>query len=298
MRYLIVFLLPVLLVAGCGQKLETTKYFYSPTWLKDGRVIFVGLSETATKDMLGSQLGSTVTEYVTTIYPSGTGEGSSLFETTNNTPQDMTCSPTIEAHYAAYMDELRNGLFGKIVIRNVTTTLQTGLGRAELNFSPGIKSFDWTSGGRELVYCTTQEIRLVAVDGTNDRLVTPESNLEFVSWKYGGRIAFTTSGEGTTRVLSVIYPNGLNRTTLATGVSVQYPQISAANTNEVYGILSGAYVKVDVNTSTTTKIVASGFTGNLPRLSPAADKIVYDKAGEASGVYVLDVATGTETAIK
>lgn len=251
------------------------------------------------KDILGSQLGSSYSEYVATMHADGTGESSSLFDATGAPPYAMSCSPS--RSYVAYMDDLRSGLYGKIVIRNITAESYTGMQDVELLFNPSIKSFDWSADGNKLVYSTTQEVRLRDWNdfvGTTDTLVTSESNLEFVSWKYGGRVAFVyTAASGTARHLSLVYSDGSARTDIAASSAIDKPQISSSNTNEVYGIAGSSYVKVTVTTYASTE-VAANFSGEMPYLSPNADKVVYSKSGESSGIYVLDIAAGTETKVK
>ena len=289
-------LLVVSLIAGCGERTETARYYYSPSWVRDGKIIFIGATESVRKDILNSQLGSSYTEYILTIYPTGTDESDSLFDVTGAPPYAMSCSPTND--YVAYMDDLRSGLYGKIVIRNIAAGQHEGLEKVELVFSPGIKSFDWSDLGTELVYCTTQEVRTVDIDGTNDTLVTAEAKLEFVTWKYGSNIAFVSSQEAG-KVLSLIDPNTKARTDVLVAASVDLPQISAANTNIVYGIAGGSFCSVEATAgSPSTTEVKASFTGELPRLSPDASMVTYSKSGEDSGIYVLDVATGIETTVK
>ena len=95
-------LLVVGLIAGCGLRVETTGYAYSPSFTKDGRIIFIGATRTTDKDILGSQVGSSYSEYVQTIYPTGTGESASLFSVTDAPPYAMTCSPTTEDSITRY----------------------------------------------------------------------------------------------------------------------------------------------------------------------------------------------------
>ena len=283
-------------VSGCGERQETASYYYSPHWVRDGKIAFIYGLQSTRKDSLGSQLSSSYTESAMTITAAGAGQAL-LFDATGNPPYLASCSPTTD--YLAYLNDLSNDLFGKIVIKNISSTSpHTGLEKTELLFSPGIRSFDWSSDAARLVYCTTQEVRTILVSGTGDALVTAESGLEFVTWKYGGRIAFVHSTSAG-KVLSLIYPDGTGRVNLSVAASVDKPQISAANTNEVYGIAGGSYCKVDVSAATpaTTEISAS-FTGSLPRLSPAADKAVYSKTGESTGIYLLDIATKVESQLK
>lgn len=142
----------------------------------------------------------------------------------------------------------------------------------------------------KLVYCTTQEVHTVNFNGTGDVLVTAEANLESVTWRYGGRIAFVHS-TAAGKVLSLIYPDKSGRADKAVNASVDKPQISSLDTNEVYGIAGGSYCKVNVNAATpATAEVYANFKGDLPRLSPAADKVVYSKTNENSGIYVLDLS--------
>ncbi|MEA3493634.1 MAG: hypothetical protein U9R38_04520 [Candidatus Margulisiibacteriota bacterium] len=288
-------LLVVSYLIGCGLKTETTRYFYGPSWVRDGKVIFVGEVNTADKDVLGSQIGSSYSQYLATMYSAGTGESSSLIDTTATSAYSLSCSPATD--YVAYMIGLRNGLFSTIVIRNIATGVHTGLEMVELNFSPGIKAFDWSPDGARLAYCTTTEVRIVDVDGDNDDLVIAEANLEFVSWQNGGRIAFVRASESD-KLLSLIYSDGSGRVDLTAAQSVDLPQISSTNTDEVYGIVSDSLQKVDVGTTTRTAVIASGFTGSLPRLSPDATKVTYSKTGENTGVYVYNLTTSLESEVK
>ncbi|MFH1541663.1 MAG: hypothetical protein ABIE84_01060 [bacterium] len=292
-------LLVVSLVGGCGERVETTEYFYSPTFTNDGKVLYVGLVESVTKNNLGSQLGSSSSQYVKTIYPTGTGESITLFDATAEIPYHLSCSPTRD--YVAYLGALSNSRYGKIVIKSISTEAFTGLQDVELSFDPPIRSFDWTPDGNGFVYCTTNEVRIRAWNdytGSSDTLITAESGLTFVSWQYGGRVAFVrTSGADT--LLSLIYSDGSGRIDLTAAASVDLPQISAVNTNEVFGIAGGAYCSVDVSAVTPATVeVEPSFTGVLPRLSPDATMVTYSKSGETSGVYILYTATGTEEAIK
>jgi len=289
-------LLVVGLLASCGVRTETSYYYYWPTWARDGKVLFVGNRQSTDRDTLGSQLGSESVEYVQTIYPTGTGESASIFETTGNPPYAMTCSPA--GDFVAYGNDLRLGLYRTLVIRGIGSG--GGLSRIEHSFSAGIKSFDWSNDGLSVVYCTTAEVRTMEIDGSNDALVTAEANIEFVSWKYGGRIAFVHAS-GSNKLLTLINSDGSGRTDLVAASSVEIPQISPTNTNEVYGVVGDSYKKVNVNTTTRTDVVALGFEGELPRLAPDGLQLTYNKTGEATGIYVLDdvtSATPTETEIK
>ncbi len=295
-------LLVVSLLAGCGLKSESAYYYYSPSWVRDGKIILIGATETKEKDTFGAQIGSSYTEYVITINSTGTDESPLLFDATGAPPYNMSCSPTGEyGDYVAYMDGRRNNLFSKIIIRNISLEAFTGLDMLELNFANKIKSFDWSSDGTKIVYCTTTEVRMRDWNdftGTPDTLVTAESDLQFVSWKYGGRIAFIYSSAEALR-LGLIYPDGSGRLDLAAAASVDYPQVSATNTNEVFGIKGTSYGKVDVSVDTPafTPILAS-FGGSLPRLSPDSTKVTYSKIGQSTGIYVLTVATEVEEQIK
>lgn len=287
------------LLVSCGLKTETTSYFYGPSWVRDGKVIFVGELNTVDKDVLGSQLGSSYSQYVATIYPAGTGESSSLFDTTDTSIYSMSCSPATD--YVAYMAGKRGDLFSKIFIRNIASGAHTSLEAVELRFIPGIKAFDWSNDGTKLVYCTTTEVRTIDIDGANDTLVTAEADLEFVSWKYGNRIAFVRN-LGTDKLLSLINPTSKARVDIAAGASVDLPQISSADTNEVYGVVDDPqthryYAKVNVNTGLKT-IITSVMDGSLPRLSPDATKLTYSKTGENSGVYVYNLTTSSESQVK
>lgn len=300
MRRLIVvscLLLVAVLVAGCGERIETARYYYSPSWTKEGKIIFIGALKSVRKDVLGSRLGSTYTEYVSTIYPSGTGESPSLFEVTGAPPYAMSCSPTRD--YVGYMGDLRSGWYGKIVIRNISTEAYDGMKEVELLFSSTkIKSFDWSNDGNKIVYCTTNEVWIRDWNdyaGTTATRVATASDLTFVTWKYGDRIAAVSTSEGTFLVSST---GGSKQPLVGAGIVVDKPQISSTNTNEVFGIMGGNYVKVNANTRAITNTIVSNFTGILPRLSPDATRVTYSKTGEDSGIYILYTATGTEETVK
>lgn len=289
----------LVLAGGCGERYESTVYYYSPTWARDGKIVFIHGLQSVKKDALGTQTGSTYTEAVMSMTSAGASEAL-LFDASNAPPSQMSCSPSRD--YAGYLDNLNSGLFGKVVIRNISpTSPHTGLEKIELLFSPGIKSFDWSDDGNKIVYCTTQEVRIRDWNdytGSTDTLVTAESNLEFVSWMYGSRIAFVRTS-GADKVLSLIYSSGAGRINLSAAASVDKPAISSSNTSEVYGIAGGSYCKVDASAATpaTTEVFAN-FKGQLPRLAPAADKVIYGKTGETSGIYLLDIAAKTETQVK
>lgn len=290
-------ILMVSLLVSCGLRTETSRYYYSPSWTRVGSIIFVGETSSTSKDILGSQISSSYSKYVQTIYPSGTGESSSLFDVTDAVPYAMTCSPSTEGQYVAYGDELRSGLYRKLVIRNISTSTHSGLETVELAFNPGIKSFDWSNDGAKIVYCTTQEIRTVDIDGSNDTLVVADTNLEFVTWKYGTMIAFVRT-VGTGKILSLINPNGSARVDLDAAASVDLPQISSADTNEIYGIAGNDLAKVDVSGMPARTVVKANFAGELPRLSPDATQVTYSKTNESTGVYALEIASETETQVK
>lgn len=287
-------LLLVGLVMSCGTRTETTYSALSPNWTKDALVIYAGVTDVANKDILGAQMNSTHSDYVKTIYPSGTGESAALFDVTDNPAYALTCSPV--GDYVAYGNDLRSALYHTLVIKNIAAGAHTGVEKTELAFNPGVKSFDWSDDGTKLVYCTTGEIRTIKIDGTGDTLVLAVNNLQCVSWHYGSRIVFVTT-LGSNKLLSLVYADGSGRHDLAAGASVDRPQVSKVNTNEVFGIKGTALAKVNVGTSALTTVKAS-FTGAFPRLSPDATKVAYSKTGETSGIYLLDVAAGTETKIK
>jgi len=281
---------------GCGERTETTRYYYSPSWTKDAEIILIGGTQSVDKDILGGQLGSSYTEYVFTIYPSGTGESAALFDVTDAPPYAMSCSPNRD--YVAYLGELRSGEYGKIFIRSISTEAFTGMKELELTFYPKIKSFDWSDDGNQIVYCTTNEVKVRDwndFNGATEQVVTAEANLEFVSWMYGNRIAFVYTSGGNKR-LSLINPASKARTDLSAAVALDAPQISPSDTNTVYGIAGAKYVSVNTNTEVSLE-VASSFTGLLPRISPDGDMITYSKSGEDSGVYIMYTASGTEETV-
>ncbi|MBN2058062.1 MAG: hypothetical protein JW782_04655 [Candidatus Saganbacteria bacterium] len=287
--------LMVTVISSCGVRTETNYYYYSPSWTRGGALIFIGATDSVEKDILGSQLSSTYSEWVKTIYPSGTGESSVLFDSSGNPPYAMTCSPT--GDYVAYGNDLRSGLYRTLVIRNISSGTHTGMELTELAFNPGVVAFDWSSDGTKLVYCTSTEVRTVGTDGSNDTLVTAEANLADVTWKYGNRIAFVRASGGS-KLLSLIRDNGTNRTDLSSSESVDLPQISASNADEIYGVSSGDLVMVDVGGVPARSVIKADFPGVLPRLSPDAATLTYSKSSESTGIYVLNIATGAETKVK
>jgi hypothetical protein len=278
----------ILLLSGCGERSESTSYYYKPDWTADGKIILVKGLQSIRKDAIGTQLGSTYTESLVTMTSAGASE-TFIFDVTDTPPWAPSCSPN--RNYLAYMDDKRGDYYGKIVVRNVSTEAYTGMNEVVLLFSTNrIKSFDWSSDGNKIVYCTSQEVRIRDWNdylGATDVRVTAEADLQFVSWKYGDRIAFV---HGSPAVLSLIYLDG-TRSDLSAAASVNLPQISSANTFEVYGIAGGSYCVVDTSAGTpATAEVYANFKGALPRISAAADKVVYDKVGEESGIYILDLS--------
>ncbi len=280
-------------LVGCGETTDNSNYYYNPSFTQAGKVIFIKGLQSTNKNWIGSQTGSKYTESLMTMEAAAGAGEHFLMDVTGNPPYAMTCSPT--GTLVAFGNNLRNGLFEKIVIENIGTS--GGLGRTELDFIPGVTSFDWSADGTKLVYATSSEVRTIKLDGTADTLVTAESAIGAVAWKYGNRIAFV---HGTTaKVLSLINPTGTNRTDLSAAASVDLPQISSANTNEVFGIAGGSLCSVDVSAGTpATTVVLANCKGALPRIAPAGDKIVYSKITEQSGIYVVNIAAKTETKLK
>jgi len=293
----VVLLLVVGMVSSCGIRTETSNYFYSPSWTRANSIIYIGQTSSSTKDILGSQLSSSYTEWVKTIYPAGTGESSVLWDATDKPPYAMTCSPVTD--YVAYGDSLRSGLYRTLVIRNIAAGAHSGLDLVELAFT-GVKSFDWNNDGTKLVYCTSTEVRTIDIDGANDALVTAESDLEFVSWKYGTRIVYVRT-VGSSKECAMINSTGVGRRVLG---NLDLGQVSGANTNEVYGVVNTTtateFWVADVSgaTTTLTQITAPTLQAVLPRLSPDATLFAYSKVNETSGVYTLNIGTGVETEVK
>jgi dipeptidyl aminopeptidase/acylaminoacyl peptidase len=288
-------LLAIGLLSSCGLRTDTNRYYYSPTWTRNSQILHIVTTQTVDKDIFGSQLDSDSKDFAQTIYPTGTGESPALFETTGSLPSLLTCSPNSD--YVAYADDLISGLYRKIVIRNISLDVHSGVEVLELAFNPGIKSFDWSNDGTRLVYCTSDEIRIISLEG-EDTLVLAQDNLVSVSWKYGSRIAFIYAS-GSDRLLSLVNPDGSGRLDLSADASVNYPQISAVNTSLVYGINQGNLARVDVDAvSPTIQVFGSGFPGDRVRLSPDATTLTYSKAGEKSGIYIMDIASGVETRVR
>jgi len=283
------------ILAGCGGKTENTSYYYGPSWTRAANIALVYGLQSVNKDFIGSQIGSSYTENIVTMDATGANQ-KAWFNVTDTSAYQITCSPTTD--YLAYMTTLSSGYYSKVVIRSISGTASSGvIDLIELSFNPGIKSFDWSSDARKIVYCTATEVRTVNIDGTSDTLVTAESGVTFVSWKYGNRIAFVTQLAGG-KQFSLIYPDGSGLMTVFNLSTVDIPQISPVNTNEVFGISGQNYYRIEIGFPYPPTIIKTNFTGSLPRISPDATKVVYSKTGERSGVYSLDLTTGLETQIK
>ena len=287
-------LLVISLLTGCGEKIESTSYYYNPSWTNAGRIIYIYGLESIRKDAIGTNLGSSYAETVMTMNLSGTDE-SFVFAVDDEPPYAMSYSPNRE--YVAYLTQKVGEEYYKIVIRSTSTEAYTAMQKTVFLFSPKkVRSFDWSDDGDKIVYCTSDEVRVRAWNnyGTTDTLVTSEADLKFVSWKYGKRIAFT---HGSPEVLSLIYEDRSGRVDLPAAASVSFPQISPTNTDEVYGILGNSYYQVKISSLTTSEILAD-FKGALPRISPDGKYAVYSKVGENSGIYLLDIDRRSEIKIK
>ena len=146
-KWVVIFfcLFLALTIYACGERQENSKYYYSPAWTRAGNIPFVLGLQTVRKDVIGTELGSTYYESVCTTDAAGAGENF-LFDVTGAPGSAMSCSPASD--YLAYLDDLRDGLYGKIVIRNISpASPHTGLDKVDILFSPGIKSFDWSNTG-------------------------------------------------------------------------------------------------------------------------------------------------------
>lgn len=298
------------LLASCGERQETNHYYYSPAWTRGGQIIYVGALETIRKDFLGSQLGRSYSEYVQTIYPSGTGESSALFDVTSDPAYEMSCSPT--GDYVGYLGGLDGGLFGTLTIRNIATGEHTGLEEVVMKFSPGISAFDWSSDGTKIVYIQADEIRMRDWNdytGATDVLVVSIPTgiylpLSSLSWLYGERIVFSTDAAPSSAsvlipLTALIYSDGTGQLNLPTAAFLSNPQILSANTQEVFGLSGTTFCSVDASVvSPVTTVVAASFSGILPRLSPDGTTAVYSKTGETTGIYLLNLTTGVETKLK
>ncbi len=298
---LFLLLAGVLAIAGCGG--TTTSTFYgNPTWTVEGNIICLKDLESTTKDVIGSLTSQTITDSVVGMSAAGANE-TFVFDVTGDLPYSMTVSPTTATNqYVAYLGTLNasGSIFGKVVIRNISSGTHHGLATVTLAFPDGIKSVDWSNTGTQLVYCTTNEVHTVNLDGTGDTaVITGLTNVTSVGWKYGTKIAYVHT-VGSDTILSLINANGTGNVNLSAAASVSKPQISPANNNIIYGLFGNSFCSVDVSagTPTTTEVVAN-FKGSLPRLDPTGAKATYDKLSiEDSGVYVLDLATKAETKIK
>jgi len=282
------------LIAGCGERQESTLYYYGPSWTRAGNVLVIKGLQTVRKDAIGTQLGSAYTETLITMDAAGANE-TVLLDVTDHPPYLMSAAPA--GDYLVYLDGLHGVLFSKAVIVNIAAGGHTGLNKVELSFDPGIRAVDWSNDGR-LVYCTTQEVRIIKIDGTGDTLVTAEANLSFVAWKNWARIAFVhTSGAET--LLSLIQADGTGRIDLPAVGSVDKPQIDPNNNNIVWGLSGASYCSTNVSAlAPATAETFANCKADLPRLNLAGDKVVYGRTGEQTGIYLLDLTAKTETKIK
>ncbi|MCU0641165.1 MAG: hypothetical protein MUC35_03635 [Candidatus Margulisbacteria bacterium] len=280
------------MLSGCGERTENSLYYYNPSWLRGGDVVLIKGLQSVRKDVIGTQLGSAYTETLITMDATGANEGV-ILDVTGNPPYGLSAAPA--GDYLVYLDGLRNGLFSKAVILNIAAGTHQGLNKIEMVFNPGIKAIDWTNVAGKLVYCTTREIRTITLDGT-DTLVATVADLSFVTWKNGTKLAYVHTVGGVD-VLSLT--DGVTTTDLPAAAFVDKPQISAANTAMIYGLSGSSYCSVDtsVGSPATTEVLAS-CKADLPRLNQAGDKVVYDRAGEQTGIYILDLTTKAETKIK
>ncbi|MFH1386836.1 MAG: hypothetical protein ABIH50_04125 [bacterium] len=286
-------LLLVVCLSGCGERQETTLYYSSPSFNRGGEIIFLKGIQVVNKDIIGTQTGSSFTQSISTMTTAGTSETFKA-DVTNTTPYYMSYSPT--GDFVAYLDSKNGDLFNKIIVRYVGTASHSGLNVTELSFASGIRSFDWAADGNSLVYCTSTEIRSITLAGV-DTLIKAVADLETVSWKYAGRIAYVHN-VGADKVLSLIYSDGTGNQDLPVAASVTLPQISPANTNEVYGFSGGSYCQTSTTATTTTEILAN-CQGQTPRISPDGANVTYSKtATEDSGIYLLDLTTKAESKVK
>lgn len=290
------------LLAGCGERNEARSYYYSPSFTANGNIIHIYGLQSVNKNFLGSELSSAYTETVKIMDPTGAGE-TFIYDTTGDLPYSMSCSPATAVSYVAYMGDLRDSSFGKIGIRNIKSSGQTGLTRAEMVFDNAsrIRSFDWSADGTKLVFCN--DTGVIARNwndytGATDTTVVAQTGVDFVTWKYGNRIAFVYTDSGA-RHLAVINSDGTNRINLPAGATLEKPQFSPVTTNEVYGLAGGSYCKVDVDAaSPATSEILANFKGELPRMAPNGGSVVYSKSGAQSGIYSLNLSTKVESTIK
>ncbi|MFA6169835.1 MAG: hypothetical protein WCW67_03990 [Candidatus Margulisiibacteriota bacterium] len=297
-----IFSFCILLLAGCGERNEARSYYYSPSFTAEGNILHIYGLQSVNKNFIGSELSSAYTETVKTMDPTGASE-TFIFDTTGDLPYSMSCSPATTLSYVAFMGDLQSSSFGKITIRNIKPSGQTGLTRAEMVFAAAsrIRSFDWSADGTKLVFCNDTGVvtrNWNDYTGATDTTVVAQAGVDFVTWKYGNRIAFVYA-DGGVRHLAVINSDGTNRVNLPAGATLEKPQFSPVSTNEVYGIASGSYCVVDIDAAApATSEIMANFKGELPRMAPTGDIVVYSKTGAQSGIYSLNLSTKVESTIK
>jgi hypothetical protein len=276
------------LLSGCSDRTVLGNLYIYPEFLSNGQIMAVrGIKEERFNN-IGMRNFDAYEEYLTRMAADGSGEivGEKV---TNDIVSDLNYSPV--STWAAYASGKGGGKFNQIIVRYYPPVAGARADTVILN-TPNATSFDWDPAGNGLVYSNTDgEIHAITLTGT-DTLLLAAASVESVAYKYGARIAFTYR-DGIQSKVAAVDNNGANR--INTGVAgVTNLCISKAMVTEVHGLQSGAYIKLDLNTFTTTSLIVS-FSGNGPRLAPTSDKVVFEKD---SALYTQDLVGGAAVKIK
>ena len=287
------------LTAGCGERQESTSYYYRPSWTRGGSVVLIKGLQTVRKDAIGTELGSSYTETLITSDAAGASE-SALLDATDSLPYAVSAAPA--GDYLVYLDgtSLRGTLFSRAIVVSIAGGSNTRMEKSEFTFSPGIKAIDWNNLGTKLVYCTSTEVRTINLDGTGDTaIVTGGTGISFVTWKYGAQVAYVHT-VAAVPTLSLLNGDGTGTATnLPAAAFLDKPQIDPNNNKIIWGLSGTSFCSADATVPATAVTVEAlaNCQASLPRLNPAGTKVAYSKTGESTGVYLLDLATKTETKI-
>ena len=147
---------------GCGIRTENTYYFTAQKNDTSGDIIFIkGLQTSAIVLSLTNRLFIHGERHDD---GRGAGHETFWFDVTGRTPHAMSCAPT-GTEYVALSGPAgrRHRLIrqGCHPANMHPAAPAPGLEKTELVFSPGIKSFDWSSDATRIVYCTTPEVRTI-----------------------------------------------------------------------------------------------------------------------------------------
>lgn len=287
-KYFLLLLVLFAFLAGCSEKISNYDYYHYAVFNKDGKIVCLkGIGEDK-YNAINTKIGESYGEYIVKTDILGSVEA--LYNNvTSDVPRNFTANPKNDLF--AYGSDIRSGIINKIVIINLPAGSYTGLKKAELNVL-NVKAFDWDNTGEKIIYSNTAgEIREIAIDGTNDSLLTREAANE-ISSKYGNRLYFTYTSSGES-LLAYVSQNGSNKHL----VDVEISNISiGVSSYEVFGIKNNSYIKVDATNplAPLQTVIISSVEGDNPSISPDAKFVSYDGvyAPGTFGVWLYEVSSG------